>query len=109
MTITIKFDQKLKQVNMMMRGNETTMKKFEYKLDQTFKIIMHAHDDACLPFFNRNIHDNPQASQLVKTKLINLHLLYNCSYLFLCMHLENFLFKVKLNITFCIKNDHNVF
>jgi hypothetical protein len=27
MTITIKFDQKLKQVNVMMRGNETTIKK----------------------------------------------------------------------------------
>jgi hypothetical protein len=50
MRIKIKFDQKLKQVNMMMRGNKTTIKKFEYKLDQTFKIIMHAHDDAFLPF-----------------------------------------------------------
>jgi len=58
-------------------------KKFEYKLDQTFKIIMHAHDDAFLPSFNCNIHDNPWASWLVKTKLINLHLLYNCSCLFL--------------------------
>jgi hypothetical protein len=48
MRIKIKFDQKLKQVNMMMRGNKTTIKKFEYKLDQTFKIIMHAHDDAFL-------------------------------------------------------------
>jgi len=50
--IVIQHDNdKLKQVDMAMRESEITkINKFEYKLDWAYKIIMHTHDGAFLPF-----------------------------------------------------------